>query len=803
MLRVSKSLRKTALLTSAAVVTTSFVCLAGAQAAQAQDVAKKAPPPASSDGYVEQVVVTGMRGESRSRLDTVSPVDVITASMLKQQGTTEVATALANVEPSIDFPRPSVTDATDAIRPATLRGMAPDQTLVLINSVRGHSSALLNINGSVGRGSAAVDLNTIPSEALQSIEVLRDGASALYGSDAISGVVNLRLRQADSGGAANVTYGFYDTDVNTTIGNRHVTGEGVVTVGGWQGLGLGDNGYLTVSGEYTHRNPTSRGGLDPHLAVPAIDSRYGDPEVDSYSVYANAGKPIGNNWQLYGFGGYQFRDSKSAAFPRNPTKAAAGGVGSIYPDGFLPLIQSKSTDMTFTGGVKGEIDDWAVNVDLSYGRNEIKLYTLDSANFSIGASTPLNFYDGKMSYDQIVGNLDVSKQFDVFQSLTVAFGLEGRSEGYDIGSGDVASYTGSGAQGFPGFSPNNDVSQDRSNESIYVDLEAQVTDKLQVGLAGRGENYSDFGTTATGKISARYDFTPNFAIRGAASTGFRAPSLQQEYFTSIASVITGGSVVLTGTFPSISPTAAALGGLPLRPEKSTNLSGGFVFQKGNFNVTLDGYMIHVRDQLALSESISSGFSPAVAALLAPYSVAAARFFINGVSTTTKGIDLVANYRLETDNAGLFDFTLAGNINNVDVTKVPTTTSVLNPAPTLYASSRIQTLEEGTPRQKVTGSVVWSRGDFGATARLTYYGKVVQPIAGGLPAGNRTLADLEVRYTPMENLTLAAGANNLLDVYPQKVPAWLAGATSGVLTYPFYSPFGFNGRFVYVRAGLRW
>ena len=331
-----------------------------------------------------------------------------------------------------------------------------------------------------------------------------------------------------------------------------------------------------------------------------------------------------------------------------------------------------------------------------------------------------------------------------------------------------------------------------------------MTDKLQVGLAGRGEDYSDFGTTATGKVSARYDFTPNFAIRGAASTGFRAPSLQQGYFTSIASVIQNNNVILTGTFPSTSAVAAALGGKALQPEKSTNLSAGFVFRKGNFNVTLDGYEIHVRDQLALSENISSSFSAAVGNLLAPYSVEAARFFINGVSTTTKGIDLVASYRLDTDNTGLFDFTLAGNINNVDVTKVPTTTSVLNPAPTLYSRSRILTLEEGTPREKVTGSVVWSRGDFGATARLTYYGNVIQPgttPAADNPVGSHTITDLEVRYKAMDNLTFAVGANNLFDVYPDALPAAKNG--SGVLAFPFYSPFGFNGRFLYVRAGVSW
>ncbi len=806
MLVISKSFRKTRLLASTALLASSLFCLVVAEAAQAQGAGTgtNTSQPKRATEQMEEVVVTGMRGESRSRLDTVSPVDVITDKMLKQQGTTEVATALANVEPSIDFPRPAVTDATDAIRPASLRGMPPDETLVLINSVRAHSSALLNINGSLGRGSAAADLNTIPSEALESIEVLRDGASALYGSDAIAGVVNLRLRQASSGGGADVTYGVYDTDVNTARGSRHVTGEGVVTVGGWQGLGLGSDGYLTVSGEYTHRNPTSRGDLDPRLTVPAVDSRFGDPQVGSYSFYANAGKPIGANWEIYGWAGYQDRDSKSAAFPRIPSSVASNGLASIYPNGFLPLIQSLSQDMTFTGGVRGEIDDWDVNFGVSYGRNDIKFHTLKSANYSLGTSTPFNFYDGAMNYDQLVGNIDASKKFDVFQSLTVAFGFEGRREGYGIDAGEANSYTGSGAQGFPGFSPLNAISKDRSNESAYVDLEAQVTDKLQLGIAGRGEDYSDFGTTATGKVSARYDFTPNFAIRGAASTGFRAPSLQQEYFTSIASVIQNNNVVLTGTFPSISPVGEALGGKALEPEKSTNFSAGFVFQKGAFNVTLDGYIIHVYNQLGLSENIPATFSPDVAALLAPYNVAAARFFINGLASTTKGVDLVANYKLDTEAAGLFDFTLAGNINNVDVTRVPTTTSTLNPAPTLFARARILILEEGAPRQKVTGSVVWSRGKFGATARLSYYGNVIQPgttAAADDPVGSHLITDLELRYQAMDKLTLAIGANNLFDVYPEAVPA--AKNTSGVVAFPYYSPFGFNGRYLYVRAGLTW
>ncbi|WP_338468096.1 TonB-dependent receptor [Novosphingobium sp. ZN18A2] len=793
--------RLTVLSRAGMLVGASLGSLVVAQAAFAQD-ATGANAPANAEDTAP-IVVTGTRLQ-RTALDTAAPVDVISVQTLKEQGTTELATALATVTPSIDFPRPSVTDGTDAIRPATLRGLSPDQTLVLINGVRAHTSALLNVNGSVGRGSAAVDLNTIPSTALQSIEVLRDGASAQYGSDAIAGVVNLRLREARSGGGATVTYGFYDTQVDTARTSRHVTGESSVTAAGWQGIGLGSDGFLTLSGEYTHRNPTSRGDLDPRLASPKVDSRFGDPEVDSYTVYANAGKPVGDSWELYGWAGYQYRDTKSAAFPRTPSSAAGGGVSSIYPDGFLPLINTKSSDLTATGGLRGDLGGWNVDINVSYGRNKIKFNTLNSANYSLGTATPLNFYDGALTYDQWVGGVDVSQKFDVFQSLNVAFGIEGRSEGYKIEAGELASYSGSGAQGFPGFSPNNNVSRHRRNGSIYLDLEAQVTDKFMLGIAGRGEDYSDFGTTATGKVSARYDFSPSFAIRGTASTGFRAPSLQQEYFTSIASVVQDGNVILTGQFPSVAPVAAALGGLPLEPEKSTNLSAGFVVRSGGFNMTVDGYWIHVRDQLGLSENIQGTFSPDVAALLAPYNVKAARFFINGLASTSKGIDVVANYRVNTASAGTFDLSVAGNVNQVEVTHVPTTTSTLDPAPTLFARSRVLAMEVGTPGEKVTGSIVWKKGMLGATARVTYYGNVIQPGTTAVNdnyVGKHAITDLEARYGAGKGLNLALGVNNLFDVYPDQVPASRNG--SGVVAFPFFSPFGFNGRFLYVRAGLSW
>lgn len=754
----------------------------------------------------EEIVVTGTRAPGRSRLDTASPVDVLSVNSLQHQGTPELGTAIANVAPSIDFPRPSATDATDAIRPATLRGLSPDETLVLINNIRGHASASLNINSSVGRGSSAVDLNTIPTDALDRVEVLRDGASALYGSDAIAGVINLRLRQARSGGSVTLTHGFYDTDVKTSRDEHHVTGEPVTTVDAWKGFGFGSDGYLTLSGQYTVRQPTNRSDAPAPNAVPALDGpplrgRFGDPYVKQYSGFANAGVSVAPDWQLYGWLGYTHRHTSSAAFPR-PTSLASQNSAAIagYPDGFIPLIDTKSKDLNSAVGVKGTVGDgWNVDLSASYGRNKVIFHTKNSANYTLGADTPHNFYDGALTYDQLVGNLDVTKTLDVFQSLNLAFGLEARREGYQITPGELASYTGSGAQGFGGFNQLNAIKKHRENGSAYVDVEAQLTKQFRLDAAIRGETYSDFGQTATGKLSARYDFSPEFALRGTVSTGFRAPSLQQEYFTSIASVIVNGSPVLTGTFPSTDPRAEALGGLPLQPEKSTNFSGGAVFRIAGFDLTVDGYYIRLRNQLALSENLSG---PLVQPFLPP-NVSAARFFINGIASHTEGVDVVGHYRLRSSGAGVFDFTVAGNINKIVVTRVPTSTSILNPAPTLFARSRLLTLTEGTPGEKVAGTVDWSLRDFGATARVTYYGNVVQPgttAAADLYTGKHAITDLEGRYQPKHGLQLAIGVQNLFDVYPDRVPGNLNGP-SGLVGFPFYSPFGFNGRYIYGRAGF--
>ncbi|MFN3816105.1 TonB-dependent receptor plug domain-containing protein [Brevundimonas sp.] len=778
--------------------------------------ARTQSPPASEVTAVDEIIVTGTRVQGRSRFETLAPVDVVTTETLQQRGTTEFAAALAQTVPALSFPRPSVTDGTDSIRPATLRGLSPDQTLVLVNGVRRHASALVNVNGSVGRGSAAVDLNAIPSAALDRVEVLRDGASAQYGSDAIAGVVNLRLREAASGGGASVTYGQYFTTVETARGERDEEDGQTVTVSGWQGLPLGD-GYLTISAEYLQRDPTNRSDFDPNPSVVppgSVTARLGDPEVEQWTLFANAGVPVRAGWEAYGWAGYQDRESESAAFPRRPDNV--NSVPAIYPDGFLPKIAVNSEDTSIAGGVRGELAGWNADFRVAYGRNDLAFRTEDSLNSTYGAASPTSFDSGGLIYGQLVYGAEFSRGFDVgrIDPLTLSWGLEGRRETYEIIAGQPESYNrgplggntslASGAQGFPGFQPSNEVDVDRDAFAAFVEADIPLTDRWRLAGAIRAEDYSDFGGVFTGKLSTRYELTPDFALRATVSSGFRAPSLQQQYFTSTASVIQDGNIVETGTFPASSPIAQALGARDLEPEKALNLTAGLVWRAGNFDLSVDAYRIEIDNQIALSELINRSFSPQVAALLDPFGVQAARFFLNGVDTVTEGVDVVARYRLPTVAAGDFDFTLAANFNDTEVNALPDSSSVLDPVPVLFSRSRVESIQQGTPDSKIVFSTNWSLNQWGATARAAYYSDVVQPSntpANDLHTGDNTIVDIEGRYRFTDRVALAIGVDNVFDQYPDFVPAALN--SSGVLGFPFYSPFGFNGRYAYARLSLNW
>jgi len=810
---------------------------------------------------LDTVVTVGTRVANRSALDTAAPVDVVSAETIQSIGVGELNQALSVNLPSYNFPRPALTDGTDSVRPAALRGLAPDQTLVLVNGKRRHSAALVNVNGSIGRGASAVDLNTIPSLAVGGVEVLRDGASALYGSDAIAGVVNVRLREANTGGAIQASYGWRETEYTVPViaptaagvpnpgatATRERSDGHVLTVAGWKGYSLGEDGFLTITGEYKDQNHTERAGYDSRQQYPtvfpageAIINRWngwtGEPDLEQLSFFANAGYTLANGVELYGWGSFQDRETVSAGFFRRANDAR--NVIEIYPNGFLPKINPTTTDYSALGGARFNWAGWDVDASLGYGSNKMEFQIIDTLNRSIGPASKTSFDAGGFEGSQLVANIGFVKGFamdSLASDLNVAWGVEARKETYEIFAGEPDSYrnggvllpigatgctsptaaqiaangcaTASGAQVFPGFRPENERDEDRTAVGIYVDLEANVTDKLLVSGALRGESYSDFGEALTGKLAARYDLTESFAVRGSIQNGFRAPSLQQQYFTTTSTNFILGVPYDITTFTVDDPIAIALGATPLDAEKSVNYALGFVFRAGAFNLTVDGYRIDVEDRIVLSENLTAANVQAYLQAQNPAfaNSGGGRFFLNGVETETTGVDIIANYAFPETEIGTFRGTLGANFNKTEVTKVPAIPQLaaLNPAPVLFGRVNVLTLEEGAPKDKFTGQLDWERGPFAATLRAIRYGEVLVPgttSASDYTLDPKTVIDLEARYTWNDRLTLALGADNILDEYPDAAPAALNG--TGNTPFSTYSPFGYSGRFVYTKATLK-
>ncbi|MEG0884938.1 MAG: TonB-dependent receptor, partial [Janthinobacterium sp.] len=467
-----------------------------------------------AEGELQSVVVTGTFAKNRRTIDSESPIDILTSRDLQSTGSGELATALSRALPSLNFPRPALTDGTSGIRPAQLRGLSPDQVLVLVNGKRRHTSAMINVNGSIGRGSSAVDINAIPIAAIERVEVLRDGASAQYGSDAIAGVVNIILKKGAAGGDVEVGYG----QTQERDGKQK-------SIKGSAGFALGEDGWVRVSAEVAERDPTNRAGadfrnpLEPRYGK--VNQRYGDPESKPATIFLNSEYRISDNLDWYAFGNYGKRDTSAAATWR--TALIQDDVTKLYsqrtplfPEGFLPLQNSTLTDQSIVTGLRGEAAGWRWDASINYGSNKFELDLDNTVNQSLGANSPTHFYVGSLKNEQTVFNLDAAREFPVSYftgPLTVAVGAEARHEKYSIGAGDEASYTGGGSQGFAGFRPANAGSHSRHNESVYVNLEAEATKNLSGGVALRHERYSDFGSTTSAKGSARYAFTDALSLR--------------------------------------------------------------------------------------------------------------------------------------------------------------------------------------------------------------------------------------------------------------------------------------------------
>lgn len=795
---------------------------------------------------LSNIVVTGTRVPNRSALETAVPVDVVTNDSLTNLGVTEVNQALAVSLPSFNFPRPGLADGTDTIRPATLRGLAPDQTLVLVNGKRRHTASLVNVNGTIGRGSAAVDLNAIPNAIIESIEVLRDGASAQYGSDAIAGVINLRLRTDSDGGDIGVHYGWRESKYTVPTGepppgagwsapprlSRDVSDGETLTVSAWKGFALGESGSLTVAAEYKDQEHTERGGWDPRQQFPLVNgefdpreltfnrfnSWYGEPELEQATLFANAEYEFESGATMYGWASFQERDARSAGFYRRANDER--NIIEIYPEGFLPIIAPKVTDYSAAYGVRWQLGEWDMDSSLSYGYNEMEFTIENTLNRSLGPSSKTEFDAGGFDYDQLVLNISGVRPIQVSwlaSPLNVAIGLEARRETYSITAGEPDSYrnggvllpngqpTPSGAQVFPGFRPENEVSEDREAVGAYIDLEANLTPKLLASIALRGEHYSDFGENLSGKISARYDFTDNFALRGSVQNGFRAPSLQQQFFATTSTNFINGIPYDITTFPATDPIARALGARDLDAEESQNFSIGAVMRFGDLSITIDAYRIDIDDRIVLSENLTQENVREYLTQQGFVGVGGGRFFINGVDTETEGVDIVVSYPWSLGNAGRLDLTFTANFNSTDVTRTPTTQELeaLDPAPILFDRVNVLTFEEGTPKDKFSLNANWSRDRLGATLRATRYGEVLSPDTGATYTSTvindvvlspTTLIDIEGRFDLTESLRLALGADNVTDEYPDPNPPVVN--STGTTSFSNYSPFGRSGRFVY-------
>jgi len=809
---------------------------------------------------VDDIVVLGTRSTERTVIESTVPVDIITRLELEQFGFMQTTAMIRQLVPSFNSPKSSVTDGTDHINPATLRGLGPDQVLVLVNGKRRHTSALVHLNGSVGRGATGVDLNAIPSNMIERIEVLRDGAAAQYGSDAIAGVINIVLKK-DKGLDASMTYGqiysvaqrgytlnealAVDGTPQSWAGNPAFLDESVTYTDGkslnlHMGYGgdIGSRGNFYIGGQFRNQDPTNRAGLDPRQLYAKINNvddpreatanrlnhKHGSAELQDLSLFYNAEYDLADNLTWYAFGGVSNRQGRAAGFFRRAweSNTAAGfsqrNTLEIYPDGFLPHIETGITDFSLSTGTRGDVGGWRYDLSETIGRNRLEFGVNNSLNASLGSYSPSKFYAGALVFTQASTNLDLVRSYEIGTAspMSVAVGGEFRYENYQIEAGEAASYVAgpvagkaAGAQVFPGFTPRNATDKSRTNVGAYVDLENDITSALLVGAAVRFENYSDFGSILTGKFSGRYELFSGLALRGAASTGYRAPSLAQSNFSAVATNFINGIPFEIGTFPVSSPAARALGAVDLKPEKSINLSGGLTFTIGNFSLTTDYYNIEITDRVVVSENFTgSGTGGTLQSFLQSQGVNATggRFFTNAVDSRTQGVDIIARYAVQFSDYTLRT-TVAANITSTEITNKDeiTTPEALKQYTSVPLFGRVEQgrYEGSQPGNNFQSSFNLSRGNWDGVLRVNRFGtyKAFHTADPKLDQvfGAKVITDLEISNQFAPGARFAFGVNNLFDVYPDR--QLQPNSNFGMFQYSSFTPFGFDGRYLYSRLVL--
>ncbi|MFQ5746510.1 MAG: TonB-dependent receptor domain-containing protein [Gemmatimonadota bacterium] len=816
----------------------------------------------------QELVVVGSR-TARTATETPVPVDVITAAEIRESGQTEVNEILREIVPSFNASHQTISDGTDHVNPASLRGLGPDQVLVLINGKRRHSSALVHVNGTFGRGTVGVDMNAIPTAAIERIEVLRDGASAQYGSDAIAGVINIVLKEQTQKFQATATVGETGGCLSTPDDpsgqplnlDWECDGE-TVNVGVDYGFPIGDGGFFNVSGNFLDRERTNRSGAETADFFPGISGtaatdselqrrgltradmsmKTGQGEAVVGMAFFNASLPLGEDAEVYGFGGLSRRDGRATGFYRRPNQEERV-VPELFPNGFLPEIATGINDASVSVGLRGQKAGWDVDLSVTHGSNSFKFNIENTNNASLGPASPISFDAGTLFFRQSVGNVDAVRLIDTkgaLKSLSLVLGGEFRVENYEIRAGDDASWmlgnggpipgvdfdttsTGApkaaGSQVFPGFQPSNEVDRNRNSISAYAGFESEISDQVLLDVGGRYENYSDFGSRGTGKIATRIEVTPGLALRGAVSTGFRAPSLHQIWFNNVSTqfVFSGGNLVPKQvlTANNLSGVATAFGIPRLKEETSVNLSGGFTARPTDgFSLTADVYYITIDDRIVLTSRFTDS-DPIVASLLAPFSslgVSQAQFFANTVDTETLGLDIVVSYATEM-NGGRLTLTGSANFTDTDVTNINIPPSVAAKfaggnldavRSTLFNREEQNRLEDALPREKGSVSAKYSRGRFAGTLRGTYYGSIeYKPTntANDETFGSKVLVDLDLGYEIAQGIRWSIGANNLFNTYPDQHQKAANRSGERFVFSRRVSQFGSNGGFYYTRLRL--
>lgn len=814
------------------VLTLAILTLAGggvvpcayAQGA-AGDPGATANQSAQNGSILQAIIVTGTHEKGQTAAQSLSPIDVISSNDLVATGSTNLGSALSKLLPSLDFPGSAINGPLSAVQPIILRGLSPNYVLVLVDGKRYHPSAQVNYSTTTSRGAQAVDIASIPVSAVDHIEVLRDGAAAIYGSDAIAGVVNIILKHGAESGDNSLTVG----------GGDYSKGGGSQTdISGSAGISLGKNkqGWMRLSLNLLDAVPTNHAefGDQTNPAVVAAAGGYayqvyGSPGQRTAQALLNFGYDLSSKISLYGYFDASFRNLQNYGYYR--TASSGANVPAVYPNGYLPQMPTRSRDYSALLGVKGDTDSgWHWDLSGVYGLNNIANYVKNSINVALyqnTGSSPTSFYVGSWRDNQSVVDFDMKKGIGLAflpNPVTVALGAEWMRDEFQIVAGQPESYYADpagkyagGAQTFFGLTPAEAGTFSRDSAAFYVDFETSLSKNLSAGLAGRYEHYSDAGNAVSGKFSLRYQLTPSFALRGTVANGFRAPSLGQEYYQTISTIINNNILTQTGTFRTSSSVAMALGARPLKPETSTNYTIGAVWTPTrHLSVTADAYQISIAHQILLTDSFSLARNPALAAYVATVSnaqIGAAQYFANAADTRARGVDVVVSDWVGLNGYGMLKLSATGNYNKTTLLGVASTPAVLTqyaPSIELYGRASQGLLTESTPQTKYVFSGTWSVGPWSVYSGLTRYGSVMR--IGDAPAGDQSFAarwllDTSVSYQ-YRSVTFSAGVDNLTNQYPTVVtPNNTYDYFHGELPYSPLSPFGFNGRFLFGNITVNW